>query len=178
MTAAPPRFQALKILGLGLGGAVLFGIAQDNVTARIAPAYFNVAHPDLGYPAIFHHSSPTVLALVWGVAATWWIGLPLGLLLAVCARAGGWPKLGAADLLRPVGVLLAAMAAAAIAGGVLGSVLGLSFHAPHDVPLEQRAGWGVDWGAHLAAYAVGPPGGLIVCVGTLWRRRRLARGGG
>ncbi|MGC4113285.1 MAG: hypothetical protein QM765_01125 [Myxococcales bacterium] len=170
------RFHALRIVLLGLGAAVAYGILQDHVTARIAPAYFNVAHADLGYPEIFHSQSPTVLAFAWGIVATWWVGLPLGLLMAVCARAGGWPKLGADDLLRPVGTLLVVLAVAAATGGVLGWALDLQHLAPAKVPVEQRAGWGIDWGIHLAAYLVGLVGGLVLCVSTLLRRRRLSRG--
>lgn len=168
------RFQALRIILLGLGAAVGYGILQDNVTARIAPAYFNVAHPDLGYPAIFHSESPTVLAFAWGVAATWWVGLPLGILMALCARAGRWPKLEAKALVRPVGKLLVVMVVGAILGGILAWWLGVSFHAPAGVPFEQREGWGIDLGAHLAAYAIGPLGGLVLCVSAVLRRRKLS----
>jgi len=169
------RFQALRIILLGLGAAIGYGILQDNVTARIAPAYFNVAHPDLGRPEIFHHASPTVLAFAWGVVATWWVGLPLGLLMALCARAGGWPKLEARELLRPGGKLLLLLAGAAAVGGVLGWGLGLERLAPVAVPTEQRSGFGIDLGVHVAAYLVGPLGGLLLCGSTLVRRRRLAR---
>ncbi|HEY3451969.1 MAG TPA: hypothetical protein VGK67_36760 [Myxococcales bacterium] len=169
------RFQALKIILLGLGAAVGYGILQDNVTARIAPSYFNVAHPDLGYPAIFHHASPTVLAFAWGVVATWWVGFPLGILMALCARAGGWPKLEARALLKPVGKLLGVMIVGAFLGGLLAWGLGISYYAPAGIPLDQKEGWGIDFGAHLAAYFVGPAGGLVLCVLTLLRRRRLSR---
>jgi len=172
---AAGRFQALRIILLGLGAAVAYGILQDNVTARLCPAYFNVAHPDLGHPEVFHHASPTVLAFAWGVAATWWVGFPLGGLMAVCARAGGWPKLDARALLRPVGKLLAVLIGGAVAGGLLGWLLGVGSLAPQKIALEDRQGWGIDYGAHLAAYAVGPLGGLVLCASTVWKRRKLSR---
>ena len=52
----------------------------------------------------------TLLALGWGVLATWWVGLALGIYLAVACRVGRRPKLTAGDLVRPLGVLLAWMA--------------------------------------------------------------------
>ncbi|HET6159580.1 MAG TPA: hypothetical protein VFE34_14645 [Dongiaceae bacterium] len=45
-------------------------------------------------------------------------GLPLGLLLALVARPGVWPKLGWRQLRKPVLVLLVAMAACALIAGV------------------------------------------------------------
>ena len=65
-----PGREMFRILGLIVLMAALYGIAHDQITARIYPAYFNVDHPDLGYPAIFHSSNPIILAFAWGIVAT------------------------------------------------------------------------------------------------------------
>ena len=64
----------------------------------------------LGHPPVFPTMSPTLLGIGWGIIATWWVGLLLGIPLALAARAGGRPKREVRSLVRPVLTLLAAMA--------------------------------------------------------------------
>jgi hypothetical protein len=52
------------------------------VTARVCVEYFTVGHAP-----IFHTESPTLLAFWFGTMATWWVGLILGVLAALAARA-------------------------------------------------------------------------------------------
>ena len=85
--------ERIRIVLLALFAAICYGIVHDQVTARVCLEYFTIGHPPL-----FSTTSPTLLALGWGVVATWWVGLPLGLLLAVAARGGQRPPLSAADL--------------------------------------------------------------------------------
>jgi hypothetical protein len=164
--------QALLITLLGLLGAVLYGIVHDQITVRICLEYFTVFHPPL-----VATEDPTLLGLAWGVAATWWVGLPLGLLLAWAARAGGAPKLDARRLVLPVLVLLGVMAASAAVAGVVGFLLGRSglvVVAPRlatSIPAAKHAAFLADLWAHNASYGVGAVGGLVLVVGT-WRRRR------
>ena len=94
-----------RILALCVGSAVAYGIVHDQITARVSIEYFTIGHPRL-----FATDDPTPHALAWGVIATWWVGLLLGIPLAIAARRGARPKLAARDLLRPIGVLLVAMA--------------------------------------------------------------------
>src|SRR5512142_351112 len=108
----------LKIIVLVIGAAIVFGIVHDQITARICVEYFTIGHPPL-----FPTTSPTLLALGWGVVATWWVGLPLGLLLAAAARLGARYKLTAVQLRRPMLVLLLAMGAAAGISGAIGGLL-------------------------------------------------------
>jgi hypothetical protein len=58
--------QSIKIILTCVVAAVLYGIVHDQVTARICVEYFLVFHPP-----IFPTQSPTLLALGWGVIATW-----------------------------------------------------------------------------------------------------------
>src|SRR5690349_417924 len=93
--------EAIKVVVLSIVAAALYGITHDQVTARICVEYFT-----LGHPPVFATESPTLLALGWGVLATWWWGLILGLLLAGSARLGSRPKASAASLVGPMGFLM------------------------------------------------------------------------
>lgn len=164
---------ALRIIGMGLGAAVLYGILHDQVTARVCVEYFTVGHP-----RVMESDSPTLLALYWGVVATWWVGLPAGILLAIAARAGREPRRGARELLRPLMIQLAAMAVLALAAGVAGYACykgGLVRLVPplaDRLPRERHGVYIADLWAHLASYASGALGTLILCLHTLWRRFR------
>src|SRR5881227_1099648 len=105
----------VSIILLCVVAAVLYGIAHDQVTARVCVEYFTVGHPP-----IFGTDDPTVLGIGWGIIATWWVGLILGIPLAFLARVGSRPKLSVASLIRPIGNLLAIMALCALAAGIMG----------------------------------------------------------
>jgi len=79
--------EYLKIVLLCVTSAVCDGIVHDQFTARICIEYFTVFHPP-----VFGTQSPTLLAIGWGVIATWWVGAFLGIALAVAARAGHGPN--------------------------------------------------------------------------------------
>lgn len=79
--------ESLKIVVLCVLAAAAYGVIHELVTARICIEYFTILHP-----AIFPTTSPTLLALGWGILATWWVGAILGVLLALAARAGSRPR--------------------------------------------------------------------------------------
>ncbi|MFM8981040.1 MAG: hypothetical protein ACKOSS_11340 [Planctomycetia bacterium] len=166
---------ALRIVLLCIAAAVAYGLVHDQVTVRVCLAYFSEFHP----PLVATHD-PTLLALAWGVVATWWVGAGLGLLLALAARAGARPVLGARDLVRPVLRLLALMAGAALALGLVGAALAQAgtiwVAAPWDVriPREQHVGFLACLWAHNASYGVGFVGGAVLALRTWRRRGRLA----
>ena len=107
--------ESIKIVLLCIVSAMLYGILHDQVTTRVCVEYFTIGHPP-----IFRTDEPTILALGWGVLATWWVGGLLSLLVVPACRLGTWPKWEAAHLLRPIGVLLVVMACASTAGGDCG----------------------------------------------------------
>jgi len=166
----------LRIVALGLAAAIGYGIVHDQVTARVCVEYFTVGHP-----RIIASESPTILGLVWGVVATWWVGLPLGIALAFAARGGGWPALDVSDLRGGVFILLGVMALCAVVAGVVGHELAVtgqvgfpSEWAPGVAPSKRAALIG-DWWAHSASYDVGILGGMVLCAVTFWRRWRRSR---
>ena len=64
--------QFVGIVLFSIAAAVFYGIAHDQVTVRVCLEYFTIGHPP-----VFKTTSPALLALGWGVLATWWVGLPL-----------------------------------------------------------------------------------------------------
>jgi len=163
--------QALKIVLLGLVSAVTYGILHDQVTARVCLEYFTIGHAP-----VFGTDDPTLLGLGWGILATWWVGVALGLALAVAARAGRRPKVQARTLLKPVGVLMAVAGVSALVAGVCGyfaARAGRIWLLPPEaylVPEARHAAFLAAGCAHGTSYAIGFLGTLLLCVLT-WRRR-------
>lgn len=164
----------LAIVILAECAAIGYGVLHDQVTIRICLEYFTEAHPK-----VLENPSPTVLAATWGVLATWWVGLPLGILLAIAARAGSAPKRDVASLMRPLGGLLLVMACAAgvaAAGGYLAHALDwhpLSGDWAETLPEERHARFQSAWWAHLTSYGIAAIGGLWL-VGRVAVQRRAA----
>jgi hypothetical protein len=163
--------ESLKILLLSIVAAVFYGIVHDQVTARICVEYFTIGHPP-----IFGTKNPTLLGVGWGLLATWWVGLFLGVPLAVVARAGKLPKRSAASLVRPIGLLMLASAGGAILAGLLGWLLAsrglvqLIEPLATAVPTNRHIPFLIDGFAHTASYAFGFLGGLVV-LALIWRSR-------
>jgi hypothetical protein len=61
--------QKAKIILLSTVAAIAYGVIHDQITARLCVEYFAIAHPPL-----FHTTSPTVLGICWGIAATFAVG--------------------------------------------------------------------------------------------------------
>jgi hypothetical protein len=95
----------LEIVSTCVLATIVYGILHDQVTARIAVEHFTVFHP-----RVIDSVDPTALALVFGVLATWWVGVFGGLLLAAAARLGSRRKRPAASLRRPLVIALASRA--------------------------------------------------------------------
>ena len=167
--------ESLKIMLLCTAAAIFYGVVHDQITARICLEYFTVFHPP-----VFATQSPTLLAFGWGVIATWWMGVFLGVLLALAARSGSQPKLSAIALVKPIGQLVAVMFGCALLAGLAGFVLarrGL-ISPPEWVSYKLASGvharFMADWWAHNASYVVGFFGGIVVCIAQYRRRRETA----
>ncbi|HXT41802.1 MAG TPA: hypothetical protein VN887_17475 [Candidatus Angelobacter sp.] len=164
--------QFFKIILVSVVAAVAYGIVHDQITARICIEYFTVGHLP-----VFSTESPTLLSLGWGVIATWWVGLILGVPLAMASRCGNHTKLTARSLRRPILLLLLIMSLAALTAGIVGYVLALAGKIWLTDPLASEiakslhARFLADLWAHLASYGSGFIGGLIL-IGWVWRKRR------
>ena len=162
--------ESLKIVLASVLAAILYGVVHDQFTARICLEYFTVWHPP-----VFHTHSVTLLALGWGVIATWWMGALLGVPLAIVARAGSRPKLNVRDLARPIGFLLLAMAVIALASGLAGFYWGrLDQSVAAFLPQDMHQRFLADAWAHTASYASGLVGGLALCAVAYRERVRIS----
>lgn len=165
--------ESLKIILISVAAAICYGIIHDQFTARICVEYFTVFHPP-----IFGTQSPTLLAIGWGILATWWVGAFLGVLLAIAARAGSRHKLPARALVQPIGKLLIVMAACAILSGFIGFMLAINgkISPPEWVafalPTAAYPRFMADWFAHSASYASGFLGGVVLCIVVFRGRTR------
>ena len=167
------RFFAIVLLCIG--AACVYGVLQNQITARVCVEYFTIGHEP-----VFDTDDPTLLGLGWGVLATWWVGLIMGLVLAAAARLGRRPQRSPGSLIRPIVVLLVIMAMCATAAGVAGYFLGksksvtLAPHLAERVPVEKHPRYMACFFAHTASYWVGFVGGGLN-VAVVWASRKRIR---
>jgi hypothetical protein len=161
----------IKVILLTVLAATTYGVLHDEITIRVCPEYFTMAHPPF-----FGTPPPTILALCWGIAATLGIGVALGAVLAIVAEAGRLPPTPLPRLWHSLLRLLAAMAAAALLAGWVGYALSRRALIPLPASFaevlsveEQHRFMGV-WFAHAASYAAGLAGGAALIL-RIWRER-------
>jgi len=134
----------------------------------------------IGHPPIFQTESPTLLAFGWGLIATWWVGLLLGIPAALVSRFGSWPKYSAQLLLWPVAVLMITMGLISLVAGIAGywyaEAGGVHLYGSiaDRVPQHRHTVFLADLWAHLAAYGAGFVGGIVLCAWILIKRWRMA----
>jgi hypothetical protein len=170
--------HAFIIIVICIFVAVVYGIAHDQITARVCVEYFTIGHPP-----IFQTEDPTLLAIGWGIVATWWVGLLLGIPLAIAARAGNPPKRSIESLVRPIAILLAVMAGAALGAGTAGWTLAsqgnVSLFGPiaRSIPASRHVPYLADLWAHSASYLIGFLGGIVLIIHVWYSRRAPQRPG-
>lgn len=163
--------EALKIILLTMTGAIAYGIVHDQITIRVCPEYFTVAHPH-----IFNTGSLTLIALGWGVVATWWGGLAAGVAFAFAARAGSPARFMWRRFVRPALVLLLVMGVCATAAGFAGHWLASTGQISSlqawglMLPADRQAAFMADAFAHAFSYLTGSVGTLIIALAIAWQR--------
>jgi hypothetical protein len=162
--------ESLQIILRCVLAAVTYGVLHEQVTARVCVEYFTIGHPP-----VFATDDPTALAFGWGVIATGWVGLFLGVPLAFAARAAPRPRLTARQLVRPLAALMGCVGFLAFVAGIVG------YHRePPDfarlldiferVPPEKHAAFLADPWAHSASYLFGLVGAIALWVWA-WKKR-------
>lgn len=151
--------------------AIGYGIAHDLVTAHVAVEYFTVHHPRL-----VASTSPIVMALLWGVLATFWFGAGLGVLVGAANLLGRaprleWPLVRSGFLKTLVGLwvsaLLVLLGVYAAAGLVPAIKRGPSFESDRRlVAVAVTHNW---------SYTAGGGCGFALAGWVVVRRRKLAR---
>ena len=165
----------LAIVVLCVLTAVGFGIAHDLVTARLCVEYYTVGHP-----RVFDTDDPIWLGIGWGIVATWWVGLLLGIPMALASRLGGRPKRSALSLVAPLGALLVALGLCAALAGLIGWLLAtagvvvLVEPLATRVPPAKHALFVAALWAHVTSYVAGFLGAIVLCART-WRSRGRAQ---
>ena len=161
--------QAAAIVVMCVLAACGYGIIHDQITARICIEYFTVGHPPIFARPV---TSPTVIGFAWGIIATWWVGVGLGIPLAIAARAGKRTKRSVRDLIRPIAVLLGIMAVLALLAGIVGALLAsagwVTLRGPlaESVPADNHVAFLADAFAHSISYLAGAVGGLVIIART------------
>jgi hypothetical protein len=171
--------QKAKVIALATAVAVAYGVVHDQITARLCVEYFSLAHPPL-----FPVSSPTLLGLCWGIAATIGIGLILGFLLAQASQSPGLPPMRVRSLVGPLLLIVAVAAIGAASAGMIG--YSLSRHSVIELPnlladdwvsklsRSQQDRFIAVWFAHAASYLFGLVGGGVLIL-RIWNRRQRPR---
>jgi hypothetical protein len=191
--------ECVAIVGASIGAACLYGIANDQVTARICPEYFSEGfHKRMrdnwdglvlgnARQILENTKSPTIVASIWGPIASWWVGARLAIPIALAARVGSWPKLGVKDLIKPLAVSCSITGMSALIAGAIGyykagdsSFNGLSFRSNfwdimEGVPAEAERAFIADAFAHQAAYGVGGIVGVGLICYILAKRYSMSR---
>lgn len=165
-------FEGLKIILFAILAAITYGILHDQVTARISVEYFTIGHE-----RIFNTEDPTLLAFGWGVIATWWVGLSLGIPLAIACRFGSKPKFTWRDIAKPIVIMLAISGMAALVAGIghyYGNLSGPML-VDHRMPGLSMHRFEAVHRAHITSYECGFLGGLIVILNAWYRRAKRER---
>lgn len=150
-----------------------YGIFHDQITAQICVEYFTIAHPPL-----VQTTSPALIGLAWAAAATFWVGLALGVPLALASQSHSTqsPPVPLARLRSAIFKLLALMMTSAILCGAIGfelsrrGIITLPEGFFYAIPFEQHHWFMAVWFAHGASYLVGIAGGISL-IFRIWNQR-------
>lgn len=165
--------QWLAIVVVSILACVIYGIVHDQITVRICVEYFTIGHREILF---IPPRDLTALGLYWGIVATWWVGLLLGVPLAAAARLGSRPKRTVGSIIRPMAVLFGASALFAVLAGVAGYIAAsngwvwLVGSLADSVPSEKHIPFLVNLWAHTGSYLAAAAGGLIL-ISHVWRAR-------
>lgn len=166
--------NVLKIILTTLVVTVCYGIIHDMVTAHLCVEYFTIGHPK-----IIESESPVKLALAWGIIATWWVALPMGILIAGFNCLGSYPPLEYKQVVRLILRLILMMVGLALLAGITGFILSemnviyLVSHLAEQTDKSNHSKFLATGWAHISSYLTGVTGTLFICLIIHQRRRAL-----
>ena len=166
-----------KTFAASIVAAVLYGLIHDQITIRICPQYFTVWHPHL-----IDTNSLTVLAVFWGVIATWWMGAFLGIVLGWSAVVGQRPMAPFKDVLNGLARIMAITACGASIAGLVAALSHLTVPATVMGPdictmsLDIQRRFTIDLFIHNASYNISPVA-TAVYAALIYRKRMQASKG-
>lgn len=105
--------ESFYIVAVSTVSAIIYGVLHDQITARICLEYYMTGN----HPRLISSNSPTLHGLVWGVIATWWVGLGLGVPTALLSQFGSWPSVSAQELFPALLFQLFTVSASAFIAG-------------------------------------------------------------
>lgn len=159
---------SLQIIGITIAACMVYGLVHALAATQISIIYYAAFYP---FPPVLLEN-PVLFGLVLGVATSWWLGLSLGVILALACRKGDKPKLGWKSLVKPLLVFVGiALVCTAIVGGIayvlsIKGMLELPDAIWHLIMYEEEAGfWAVGF-MNLTAY-------LAAMVGCIWMVLRI-----
>jgi hypothetical protein len=172
--------KCILIVVMCMFAAVFYGVIHDQATIRICSEYFHAFHGDTT------GKSPTLMALYWGAASTWWGGAALGLLIAGVSRLGSGPKVEPREIVFPLIYLILFTMGAAILMGIGAGIaasngwISMTGEVRESIPKGRHTAFLVNLWAHNASYVAGTVGGVFLAGWIQGRRsehRRLTPGG-
>lgn len=165
--------DSLKVILFSIIISIFYGICHDLITAHICVEYFTIAHPK-----VIESENPILLALTWGILATWWVGLILSSFFLIAMKLGNYPVLYFKDIYKQMFKLILIIGALALIGGAIGYIListktfSISPHLAERLPNPKThlpflvCAW-----MHGTSYLVGFIGGIILSL-KFWRKRK------
>jgi hypothetical protein len=137
-------WHGMKTILICMAGTITYGIINDAITTNIEIRYFTegfhfemllnnykILRERAGethrqpmymlcrlYSHLLRSNSKIDHTLFWGVAATWWVGLGLGIVLALCTQIGRNP-IKSGKLIIPIAIIISLVLVSSIVQGLL-----------------------------------------------------------
>lgn len=150
-----------------------YGIVHDLMSTQVCLEYFTVHHPP-----VFATQNPLLLALAWGVYATFWMGAILGLLLGGVAVYGKAPILPARAIRKPLilglaGLLVFAILSWLVIYAIGGYAIQLAQSQGKNPPSELDRRLVSSAVAHMVSYSGSVVLAVLLSAWIIWKRRKL-----
>lgn len=150
---------------IGAGLMAVYGMLQDQFSARLCPEYFTVLHNPI--PGL---SDPTLVGIVWGFLASAGGGIAMGYAAGLSGTLGNNPPYTTRELLKAMLLLIGAVGLITLMTGV-----GVYRHAEmfsitldprlnELIPVELHRNAFTVACYHFAAYGSAISGSIIMCV--------------